>query len=251
MDVSAVRALAFDVFGTVMDWRGTIIREGEELGKANGLKVDWARFADAWRAGYGPSMDRVRRGELPWMNLDSLHRLILDRLLDEFEITGLSDDEKDDLNRVWHRLVPWPDAVDGLERMRRRFLVATLSNGNMALLTNMAKNAGLPWDCILSAELVKHYKPDPEVYRMAADLLGLAPAQVMMVAAHEHDLRGAQSVGMRAALVSRPREFGPEREAGAEPDPSFDLVAKDFGDLADKLDAQLPPLDINGAERPL
>ena len=138
-----------------------------------GLDVDWAEFADRWRGGYGPSMNRVRKGELPWLNIDALHRMILDELLDEFEITGLSEGEKDHLNRVWHRLMPWPDAINGLQRLRERFIVAPLSNGNIALLTNMAKHAGLPWDCILSSELAKHYKPDPEVYQTAADLLGL------------------------------------------------------------------------------
>ncbi|MBI3698011.1 MAG: haloacid dehalogenase type II, partial [Acidobacteria bacterium] len=215
--------------------RGSIIREGTEFGKARGLTVDWAAFADAWRGGYGPSMDRVRRGELPWTNLDALHRMILDRLLDQFHITGLSEAEKDHLNRVWHRLAPWPDAVDGLTRLRTRFVLATLSNGNVALLTNMAKHAALPWDCILSAELVKHYKPDPAVYQMAADLLGLQPNQVMMVAAHKGDLQAAKKVGLRTAFVPRPLEFGPDRKPDVAADPSFDVNARDFLDLAAKL----------------
>ena len=235
MNISEVKALTVDVFGTVTDWRSTIIREGTELGRVKGLRIDWARFADAWRAGYEPAMGRVRRGELPWANIDSLHRVILDQLLGEFRITGLSEDEKDDLNRVWHRLQPWPDGAAGLERLRRRFIVAALSNGNMALLTNMAKNADLPWDCILSAELARHYKPDPEVYLMAADLLGLHPEQMMMVAAHPHDLHGAQAVGFKTAYVARPMEFGGVRHSDLEPDPSFDVVADDFHDLADQL----------------
>ena len=237
MQTPSIKALVFDVFGTVVDWRGAIMREGAELGKAKGLEVDWARFADAWRSGYGPSMDRVRRGELPWTNLDALHRMILDRLLGEFHITGLNEAEKDHLNRVWHRLSPWPDAIEGLTRLRKQFVLATLSNGNVALLTNMARHAGLPWDCILSAELVKHYKPDPEVYQMAADLLGLRPNQVMMVAAHKGDLQAAKKVGLRTAFVMRPLEFGPVRKPDVAPDPSFDIHAADFRELAQKLGA--------------
>jgi 2-haloacid dehalogenase len=237
MDRTAVKALTFDVFGTVVDWRGTITREGMAFGAARGLEVDWARFADAWRAGYQPSMARVRRGELPWTNIDALHRLILDDLLVQFGITGLSEADKDHWNRVWHRLTPWPDAVAGLTRLRQRFILATLSNGNVALLTNMAKHAGLPWDCILSGELAQHYKPDPEVYQMAADLLGLKPEEVMMVAAHKGDLRAAQAVGLRTAFVPRPLEHGPERTPDTTPDPAFDVHAKDFNDLADKTGA--------------
>ena len=237
MDLSEVKALTFDVFGTVVDWRSTIIREGRQLGRARGLRVDWAGFADQWRAGYKPGMDRVRRGDLPWMNIDAVHRMILDQLLEEFGIEGLSEVEKDHFNRVWHRLDPWPDAIPGLRRLRRRFVVAALSNGNMALLTNMAKRAGLPWDSILSAELMRHYKPDPAVYRSAADLLGLAPSQVVMVAAHHSDLRGARAIGFRTAFVPRPLEFGPEGAPELEPDPSFDLAADDFCELAVRLGA--------------
>ena len=237
MSVSGVRALTFDVFGTVVDWRGTIIREGQELGEARGINIDWADFADSWRAGYGPSMERVRREEVPWTKLDTLHRMILDELLAKFGITGLTESEKDHLNRVWHRLMPWPDAVPGLKRLRERFVIATLSNGNVALLTNMAKHAGLPWDCILSAELAKLYKPDPKVYRMAAELLGLRPEQVMMVAAHKGDLKAAAAVGMKTAFVPRPAEFGPQREVDITPEPSFDVVASDFEELASKLGA--------------
>ena len=235
MEVSAIKALTFDVFGTVVDWRGSIIREGMKFGTQHGMAVDWGAFADAWRAGYRPAMDRVRRGELPWTNLDALHRMRLEELLSQFGITGLSEADKDHLNRVWHRLDAWPDAVEGLTRLRRRFVLATLSNGNVALLTNMAKHAGLPWDCILSAELAKHYKPDPETYQMAADLLGLPTAQVMMVAAHKDDLRAAQRVGLKAAFVARPLEHGPERQPDITPDPAFDVYASDFNDLAGKL----------------
>ena len=213
----------------------TPIREGEAYGQKKGLNVDWAAFADAWRAGYAPAMNRVRTGELPWKNIDALHRLILDDLLERFNLTGLNETEIDHLNRVWHRLEPWPDSVSGLARLRQRFILATLSNGNVALLVNMAKNAGLPWDCILSAELAKQYKPDPEVYLTAADLLGLPSAQVMMVAAHNSDLQAAQRVGFKTAFVARPQEHGPHQSADLEADPSVDVISADFNDLADKL----------------
>ena len=231
---SEIKALTFDVFGTVVDWYGSIVAEGEEFGDIHGIDIDWAQFALKWRAGYGPAMDKVRRGELPWQNIDALHRRILDGLLDAFDITGLNEAEKDHLNRVWHRLKPWPDVISGLEQLRKRYIVATLSNGNIALLTNMAKFAGLPWDCILSAELTGHYKPDPEVYQTAADLLGLSPNEVMMVAAHPGDLRAAQAVGFQTAFVPRPLEYGPGRAQGVNAHPS-DLVASDFNELADLL----------------
>ena len=234
-DLAQVKALTFDVFGTVVDWRGTIIREGRAIGQQKGLDVDWAQFAGAWRAGYGPSMDRVRKGELPWTNIDGLHRLILDGLLERFGISSLTEAEIDHLNRVWHRLTPWPDAVEGLQRLRQRYVVASLSNGNVALLVNMAKAAGLPWDCVLSSELARHYKPDPEVYRLAAQLLGLEPRQVMMVAAHNGDLLAAQRVGYRTAFVLRAHEYGPNQTTNLVPDPSIDIVAEDFNDLADQL----------------
>ncbi len=231
------KALTFDIFGTVVDWRTTVIEEASRLGMAKGSNVDWAEFADAWRGGYKPAMDRVRNGELPWMNLDAIHRMILDRILEEFAVTGVTEREREQLNRVWHRLRPWPDAVDGVARLRRRFIVAALSNGNMALLTNLSKNADLSWDCILSAELARHYKPDKEVYLMAARLLGLRPDEVMMVAAHKDDLLGARAVGFRTAFVLRPLEYGPGGKPDPEPDPSFDVIAGDLNDLAEKLGA--------------
>jgi 2-haloacid dehalogenase len=235
--MEGVKALTFDVFGTVVDWRSTIIREGGELSRLKNLDIDWAAFADAWRAGYAPAMEVVNRGELPWTPLDRLNRMILDRLSPQFHLDGLSEAEKDRLNRVWHRLNPWPDAMGGLTRLRRRFVLATLSNGNMALLVNMAKHAGLPWDCILSAELARQYKPARAVYQMAADLLGLRPEEVMMVAAHKSDLRAAQQVGLRTAFVPRPLEFGPTGAADTGPDTGFDVTARDFLDLAAKLGA--------------
>ena len=231
---SKIKALTFDVFGTVVDWRTSIIREGQALGKQKDLHVDWVQFSEAWRSGYEPAMQRVRAGELPWLNIDALHRIILDDLLLRFGITGLTEEEIDHFNRVWHRLDAWPDAKDGLEQLRQHFIVTPLSNGNMALLTNMAKNADLRWDCILSAELANHYKPDPEVYLTAANLLGLAPEQVMMVAAHNSDLKAAQSVGFSTAFVYRTQEYGLNQTTDLKPMPFVDVVAKDLTDLANQ-----------------
>ena len=236
MDASTVKALAFDVFGTVVDWRSSVIREGEDLGRKKGLDVDWTAFADAWRNKYGPSMDKVRQGELPWMNLDALHRASLEELLEEFEVEGLTEKEKEHLNKAWHRLEPWQDSVPGLTRLKERYVISTLSNGNVALLTYMAKKASLPWDMIFSAELVHHYKPDPETYLMVPYLLDLRPQEVMLVAAHPSDLRHAQGHGLRAGYLVRPLEWGPDYEP-EPPDPSFDLVVEDLIELAGRLDA--------------
>jgi len=234
---ASVNALVFDVFGTVVDWRGSIIREGQLLGKRKGIERDWVAFADAWRGGYQPAMQKVRSGQIAWTNIDGLHRLILNDLLREFDIKGLSEEEIDYLNHAWHRLWPWPDSVGGLHRLGWGYIVSTLSNGNVSLLTNMAKYAGLPWNCILSAELFGHYKPDPEVYLGAARLLGPTPAQVMMVAAHVDDLKAAKKVGLRTALVARPLEFGPKRKADTAEDGAgvADFIATDFMDLATQL----------------
>ena len=231
----AIHALIFDVFGTVVDWRGSIIRECRMLGRRKKLAVDWDAFADAWRAGYRPAMARVRSGELSWMNIDQLHRMILDELLERFAVEGLTEEEIDHLNRAWHRLDPWPDARRGLALLKRRHVVATLSNGNMALLVNMAKHARLPWDCVLSAELFRHYKPDPEAYLGAAAMLGFEPAEVMLVAAHKDDLRAAQACGLAAAFVRRPREKGPKVKLDLKPEADFDFNAKDFIDLARRM----------------
>lgn len=232
-----VKALVFDTFGTVVDWRTSISEEVSALARRKGLTVDGATFADAWRAGYAPSMNRVRKGELPWTRLDDLHRMILDGLLVKFGITGLSEAEIDTLNRAWHRLRPWPDAVSGLTRLKAKYIIAPLSNGNVSLMTNMAKFAGLPWDCILGAELARHYKPDPEVYQSAADFLDLKPAEVMMVAAHSGDLRAAREVGLRTAFVSRPHEFGPNGKPDLKAATPVDLSATDFNDLASRMGA--------------
>ena len=234
---NSVKALTFDVFGTVVDWRSSIIREGQLLSARKGFEIDWGEFADNWRAGYGPAMNRVRTGELPWTKIDDLHRMILDELVIEHGLVGLSEGELDDFNRAWHRLSPWPDTVAGLNRLNTKYVIATLSNGNVALLTNMAKNAGLPWDAVLSAELAKHYKPDPEAYLTAADLLGLSPEQVMMVAAHPGDLRAAARTGLRTAYVVRPLEQGPGRIVSNNTTGEFDYTANDFLDLARQLGA--------------
>ncbi len=230
-DFTGIKALTFDVFGTTVDHRGTIIAEGSALGRTKHLTIDWAAFADVWRGGYKPAMQRVRSGELPWTTLDSLHRTMLGTLAARFGLSDLSGAELDDFNRVWHRLTPWPDSVEGLTRLKRKFIIAPLSNGNVALLTNMAKHAGLPWDCILGCDLARHYKPDPEVYQMACDVLDLAPAQIMMVAAHQDDLAAAQQMGFRTAFVTRPEE-GPNGEPSTTPTGSWDIVARDFNELA-------------------
>lgn len=229
-----LRALVFDVFGTVVDWRSSIIREGELLGRAKNLGVDWAAFADAWRAGYRPAMDRTAKGE--WANIDTLHRTILDELLKKFDL-HLPEEDIRHLNLVWHRLIPWPDSVPGLNRLKTRYIVATLSNGNVSLLVDMAKNAGLPWDTVLSGELIRKYKPDPEVYRMAARLLGASLDETMLVAAHPQDLLGAQKAGLKTAYVPRPLEHGPKPLVPPPAGAKFDYTASDFLDLARLLGA--------------
>ena len=240
-DPTTIKALVFDVFGTVVDWRGGVIRDGEALAAARGLAVDWPAFADAWRADYQPAMQRARSGEVAWTNIDGLHRGILDELIPRFGLEGLTAAERAHLNLVWHRLDPWPEAVAGLQLLKSRFVISTLSNGNIALLVDMAKRAGLPWDCVLSAEIMQHYKPDPEVYQGAAALLGIARHELLMVAAHPSDLRGAARAGLRTALVHRPLERGPNPHGtpppDALPDDRFDIVADDFVDLAQRLGA--------------
>jgi len=230
-----VEAMTFDVFGTVVDWRTSIIREGQMLAREKGFDLDSAAFADAWRRGYGPAMNRVRTGELPWLKIDQLHRMILDDLLVEFEFPAMTEAEIDDLNRVWHRLIPWPDTVRGLYQLKANYTLVTLSNGNVSLLANMAKNAGLPWDIVLSAELSGHYKTDPEVYIKAAELLSLPHEKIMMVAAHKGDLRAAGALGFKTGYVPRPLEYGPGRTIDTTPDPAFDVNATDFMDLAAKM----------------
>ena len=245
-----IRALVFDVFGTVVDWRSSIIAEGTALSKAKAAKnelpeIDWAAFADAWRAGYVPAMRKATMpapdGSTPWANIDTLHREILNSLLPRFGLESLTEAEQAHLNLVWHRLNPWPDTVRGLRILKARCVISTLSNGNVALLVNMAKHARLPWDCVLSSELARQYKPHAAVYEMASRLLALEPAQVMMVAAHPSDLRAAHTAGLRTAYVMRPHEHGPnptgKPPADARADDRFDIVASDFVDLAKQLGA--------------
>ena len=242
-ELAAVKALVFDTFGTVVDWRSSVIAEGMSWGKAKGLNIDWAKFADRWRLGYAPAMNKVRTGEIPWTKLDDLHRMILDDLLKEFKIEGLTEEEKVSWSYVWRRLKPWPDSVAGLTRLKKKFVIAPLSNGNIALMASLAKFGGLPWDAILGAELVRHYKPDREVYVSAYELLGLKPEQVMMCAAHAGDLRAARGNGLRTAFIHRPNEFGLPTALGtagvadhAMPG-DFDVVSESIVDLAQQIGA--------------
>lgn len=228
----APRVLAFDVFGTVVDWHGGIRRE---VAQALGPRVDAGAFALAWRAGYQPAMRRVMSGELGWTLIDDLHRMILEQVLEQFGVHDLGEAEKLYLNKAWHRLDPWPDAVEGLGRLRQRFKLCTLSNGNLGLLADMARRAALPWDLILSAEVFRHYKPDPETYLGVCDVFDIEPAQMMLVAAHHDDLRAARACGCRTAFVERPLEFGPNVASDTAPRAGNDLHALDFRDLARQL----------------
>ena len=227
----SLKVLAFDIFGTVVDWHGSIAREVDAMQ----LGVDGGTFALAWRAGYQPAMQRVMSGELGWTRIDDLHRLILDELLTRFGIGHLSEPQKQYLNKVWHRLEAWPDSVDGLRRLKTRYTICTLSNGNIGLLTAMAKRAGLPWDCILSAEVFRKYKPDPATYLGVAEVFGVSPSEVLLVAAHHDDLAGARACGLHTAYIERPQEFGAAQTKDVSPDPANTLHAKDFSALADML----------------
>ena len=223
--------LAFDVFGTVVDWHGSIAREVDALS----LGVDGETFASAWRAGYRPAMDRVRSGELGWTRIDDLHRMILDEILETFDVRHLDEQARRELNLVWHRLSPWPDAVAGLRRLKSRFTICTLSNGNLGLLADMAKRAELPWDLILSAEVFRHYKPDPQTYLGVAEIFDTQPGRTMLVAAHKDDLAAAKACGLATAFVERPREYGRVQRQDLGRDHSFDFHATDFEDLAAQL----------------
>lgn len=230
-----VMALTFDVFGTVVNWRDSIAREaGAALGP-KGHEADWHAFADDWRGRYQPAMDRVRKGERPWVSLDVLHRENLLDTLAVFGISGLSGAEIEHLVHAWRRLDPWPDTVEGLQRLKRRFILATLSNGNIALIVNMARHAGLPWDAIVGAEIAQSYKPLPQTYDRSAAALGLRPEQCMMVAAHNSDLLAARSRGFLTAYVDRPLEDGPVKTKDLRAEHNFEVIADSFVDLADKL----------------
>ncbi|GHD01118.1 haloacid dehalogenase [Pseudorhodoferax aquiterrae] len=225
--------LAFDTFGTVVDWHGSIAREIRALHP----QVDGAAFARAWRAGYQPAMERVRSGALGWTLIDDLHRLILDEILPRFGLQAMPEDARRQLNKAWHRLDPWPDVLNGLARLKRHYTICTLSNGNIGLLTNMAKRAGLPWDCILSAEVFRAYKPDPATYLGVARVFDLPPGEVMLVAAHHSDLAAARACGLQTAYIERPLEFGADQPKDVSPQPGNDLHCRDFNDLAARLGA--------------
>lgn len=229
-----VNALTFDVFGTVVDWRSGVIREGEKQFPDH--DVDWGAFADDWRGAYRPAMDAVRAGDREWATIDALHRGALSELAADYDL-DVAPAALDELNRAWHRLDPWPDAVPGLRRLGADYFRASLSNGNVRLLANMAKRAGLPWDAVLSAELSGHYKPDEPVYSTAADLLDEDPGDVLMVAAHEHDLDGAAAAGLQTAYVHRPDMWGPEESVERPDNDAYDLAVDDFEALASQLGA--------------
>ena len=230
--ITKPKVIAFDIFGTVVDWHGSISEEVQKLK----LPVDAKAFATAWRKGYQPAMARVRSGDLPWTKIDDLHRMILDEILVDFAITHLSENEKQHLNLVWHRLNPWPDTVRGLTLLKNKFTIVTLSNGNLGLLANMAKNASLPWDLILSAEVFRHYKPDPETYLGVAEIFDLPPHDVMLAAAHKDDLLAAHQCGLQTAFIERPFEFGPDHIRQDLHQESFtNYHAKDMLDLAAQL----------------
>jgi 2-haloacid dehalogenase len=235
MSAPDVEALLFDVFGTCVDWRSGIIHEVGAVARHRRIAVDAAAFADSWRGKYQPAMEKVRSGQRSWTILDVLHRESLESLLPQFGLEGLNESERDDLNRAWHRLDPWPDVVEGLNRLKTRYIISPLSNGNVALLVNMAKRAGLPWDLVLSAETSRAYKPLPTSYLNAVQILGRKPEQVMMVAAHNNDLAAAQSHGLRTAFVVRPQEHGPKQTSDLAATGSWDIVARDFGDLAEQM----------------
>ena len=235
-DISTVKALVFDVFGTVVDWRTSLINDFTAWGKTRGVTADWTALVDGWRAVYAASMDDVRKHpERGYVILDVLHRRSLEKLVAQQSIQGLTEDDLQYLTLGWHRLHPWPDSIDGLTRLKAKYIIAPLSNGNVALLTNMAKFAGLPWDLIMSAELFQHYKPDPETYLGAARLLCLRPEQVMMVAAHNHDLNAAQKLGLKTAFVARSSEYGPLQKYDFDATGQWDIVTMDFGGIADKM----------------
>jgi 2-haloacid dehalogenase len=228
-------AIVFDTFGTVVDWRGSLIADLTAFGQQKGIAADWPALVDAWRAAYHPSMDRVRKGEVPWTKLDNLHRESLDTLVAKFAIKGLTEQDLVHINLGWHRLNGWPDSVPGLKRLKTRFVIGPLSNGNVSLLTYMAKHAGLPWDMVFGSDLFGHFKPDPEAYLGVAKLMDLAPDQVMLAAAHNNDLASARKCGLMTAFFPRPGEYGPNQKRDYAADQEWDFVAKDIEDLATQL----------------
>lgn len=230
-----IQALFFDTFGTLVDWRTSVIRELKWLGVQRGIEADWTQFADDWRAMYQPAMDGVRRGNREWRNLDALHRESLITLLSRYHIEGLTEEEIDGLNRVWHRLEPWPDTVEGMNRLAKRFILNPMSNGNVRLLTDLARHARLPFHLILGAEAVRCYKPLPGSYLGNAELLMLEPREIMMVAAHNSDLAAARKLGFQTAFVRRPTEYGAAQTKDLKADSDWDVVADSMIEVADAL----------------
>ena len=230
-----IKALLFDVFGTVVDWRSSVIKECISLERNTGISGDWEKLTDLWRQNYAPSMDKVRNGEKKWVNLDTLHKESLIKILKELNIHGFTEDNINHLNNAWHRLAPWNDTVEGLNLLKSNFSISTLSNGGIDLLTNMANTQNLPWDNIFSAETFMHYKPDSETYLGAVDKLNLETQEVMLVAAHNQDLLAAKKYGLKTAFVLRSNEYGPSQDFDLKADPSIDVVSSDFIDLNNKL----------------
>jgi 2-haloacid dehalogenase len=228
------RAFFFDVFGTLVDWRTGIAREARAILEPLGHKLDWIAFADAWRGQYQPSMEKVRSGEIPFSRLDVLHRLNLETILPQFKLTGLGEDTMQDLNKAWHRLPAWPDTVEGLARLKRGGIIAPVSNGNIALMVNLAKHNGMPWDAILGSEIAGDFKPKPRVYLAACEALGLPSGDCMMVAAHSNDLAAAAKTGLRTGHVARPDEYGPGTGEAAPKTP-VDVAAGNLVEFAGKL----------------
>jgi len=230
-----IRALTFDTYGTVVDWRSSVLATLRAFGARHRPSVDWERFLDEWKAAYRPSMDRINRDESPWMTVDEIYRQRLDVLLVQYGVKDLDTAEVSELTRAWWRLAPWPDAVPGLTRLRRRYVLSPLSNASFIGMVELARFAQLPWDCVITAENARCYKPRPEVYRTALQLLGMPPGDVMMVAAHNYDLAAARAEGMATAFVPRPREYGPAQTTDLVPEAVWDVVARDFEDLATQL----------------
>ncbi len=235
--ISGIKALTFDTFGTVVDWRSSIINDLSAWGRTRGLDTDWAAFTDEWKTAYKPGMAKVRKAEWPWTTIDGIYRRALNEMAPRYGLDKLDEASLQHINRVWHRLLPWPDAVAGLQRLKKKFLISTLSNGDVDMLANMAKHGGLPWDVILCGQVFRHFKPDPEIYLGAIELLGCKPHEVMMVAAHNDDLRHARSHGMRTGFVLRPTEYGPQQKTNLKAAEDWDVIVNDFGELADELGA--------------
>jgi 2-haloacid dehalogenase len=234
--LSGIKLVVFDVFGTCVDWRGSIIREGTALNASRGWRVDWPGLVDAWRGAYVPNMQRVRQGDLPWMNLDQLHRMALDDLLPRFGAPiRMGEADKQHINTMWHRLTPWPDVRRGLRALKQHVTIGTMSNGNVALLTNMAKHGGLPWDMVFSAELVGKYKPDRETYLSAPKFMQVKPQETLLVAAHKDDLDGAARAGLGTCFVPRPKEYGRPAQYDAAYEKRFTLNVASFVELADAM----------------